>query len=376
MIYLDNAATTYPKMKRVYAETMGFYEKIGINFSRNKSNKSMDALLFKKSLIDNLRNIFSSKNKKIIINSSATFSLNEIIQGLDYSKISNIYISPFEHNSVYRIVKKISKEKNIKLEIIDFKGFILDKEMLKLKFMSKNPDLVICTHASNVFGNILPIKEIFREAKNYSAITVLDTAQTGGVLNFSEIENISDFIVFAGHKNLYGPSGIGGYLYNSDVPLNPLLYGGTGINSEDENMPLEIPERFEAGSPNILGIIGLKIATDEILGIGIDNILKKKKDNLKILFNLLKNYNYDLKIWSELEENIGVISITTNDYSPQEFEMILNDNSVIVRTGLHCAPLAHKHMFTDESGTIRLSVGYFNDKDDFKGLEEVLENIF
>ena len=141
-------------------------------------------------------------------------------------------------------------------------------------------------------------------------------------------------------------------------------------------MPLEIPERFEAGSPNILGIIGLKIATDEILAIGIDNILKKKKDNLKMLFNLLKTYNYDLKIWSELEENIGVISITTNDYSPQEFEMILNDNSVIVRTGLHCAPLAHKHMFTDESGTIRLSVGYFNDKDDFKGLEEVLENIF
>lgn len=376
MIYLDNAATTYPKMKKVYTETMKCYEKIGINFSRNKSNKSIDALLLKKSLIENLRNIFSSKNKKIIINSSATFSLNEIIQGLDYSKISNIYISPFEHNSVYRIVKKISKEKNIKLEIIDFKGFILDKEMLKLKFMSKNPDLVICTHASNVFGNILPIKEIFREAKNYSAITVLDTAQTGGVLNFSEIENISDFIVFAGHKNLYGPSGIGGYLYNSDVPLNPLLYGGTGINSEDENMPLEIPERFEAGSPNILGIIGLKIATDEILTIGIDNILKKKKDNLKILFNLLKNYNYDLKIWSELEENIGVISITTNDYSPQEFEMILNDNSVIVRTGLHCAPLAHKHMFTDESGTIRLSVGYFNDKDDFKGLEEVLDNIF
>lgn len=376
MIYLDNAATTYPKMKRVYAETMGFYEKIGINFSRNKSNKSMDALLFKKSLIDNLRNIFSSKNKKIIINSSATFSLNEIIQGLDYSKIRNVYISPFEHNSVYRIVKKISKEKNINLEIIDFKGFALDKEMLKLKFMSKTPDLVICTHASNVFGNILPIKEIFLEAKNYSAITVLDTAQTGGVLNFSEIENISDFIVFAGHKNLYGPSGIGGYLYNSDILLNPLLYGGTGINSEDENMPLEIPERFEAGSPNILGIIGLKIATDEILGIGIDNILKKKKENLKILFNLLKNYNYDLKIWSELEENIGVISITTNDYTPQEFEMILNDNSVIVRTGLHCAPLAHKHMFTDESGTIRLSVGYFNDKDDFKGLEEVLENIF
>lgn len=376
MIYLDNAATTYPKMKRVYAETMGFYEKIGINFSRNKSNKSMDALLFKKSLIDNLRNIFSSKNKKIIINSSATFSLNEIIQGLDYSKIRNVYISPFEHNSVYRIVKKISKEKNINLEIIDFKGFALDKEMLKLKFMSKTPDLVICTHASNVFGNILPIKEIFLEAKNYSAITVLDTAQTGGVLNFSEIENISDFIVFAGHKNLYGPSGIGGYLYNSDILLNPLLYGGTGINSEDENMPLEIPERFEAGSPNILGIIGLKIAIDEILGIGIDNILKKKKDNLKILFNLLKNYNYDLKIWSELEENIGVISITTNDYTPQEFEMILNDNSVIVRTGLHCAPLAHKHMFTDESGTIRLSVGYFNDKDDFERLEEVLENIF
>lgn len=374
-VYYDNASTSYPKFESFYNETMSLYKECGINFSRNSSDKSKDARFIKENLIKNIKKIFSTKNE-VILNSSATFSLNEIILGLDYSNIKTIYISPFEHNSVYRVIKKIVKEKNIDLKILKFNEFNLDFENMQLQFMSQKPDLIICNHASNVFGNILPVEKIFGEGKKYNAVTILDATQTGGVLDFSEISISSDFIVFAGHKNLYGPSGIGGYIYNKKVPLIPLLYGGTGINSEDEDMPEELPERFEAGSPNVLGIIGLKLSTDELLKIGIENIKNKKQENLKKLYDLLDEYSYDLKIVSDRENNVGVISIEANDYSPQELENLFNDEGIITRRGLHCAPLAHKHMGTDKNGTLRLSVGYFNDEEDLNKLTEVLESIF
>jgi len=141
MVYYDNASTTYPKFKKVYDETMNYYKELGINFTRNNSDKSKNAKDIKESLIKNLKTIFSTKNE-VILNSSATFSLNEIILGLDYSNIKTIYISPFEHNSVYRVIKKISKEKNIELKILKFKKFELDLEDLKLQFISQKPDLI------------------------------------------------------------------------------------------------------------------------------------------------------------------------------------------------------------------------------------------
>lgn len=375
MIYYDNASTTYPKFNRVYDGTMELYKEIGINFTRNSSDKSKNAKEIKKNLINNIKNIFSTKNE-VILNSSATFSCNEIILGLNYENIKTIYISPFEHNSIYRVIKKIAKEKNIELKILKFKEFELDIEDMNLQFLSQKPDLIILNHASNVFGNILPVLDIFEVGKRYDAITVLDASQTGGVLDFSEISEIADFIVFAGHKNLYGPSGIGGYIYNKKISLKPLLYGGTGIKSEDEEMPEELPERFEAGSPNILGMIGLKIATDELLEVGIENIKSKKEQNFKKLYELLEEYSYDIKIHSEKEKNIGVLSITGFDYSPQELEEIMNDNEIITRRGMHCAPLAHHHIGTQDGGTLRFSVGYFNSDNDLEGLKETLNKIF
>ncbi|MGL5981977.1 MAG: aminotransferase class V-fold PLP-dependent enzyme, partial [Cetobacterium sp.] len=264
----------------------------------------------------------------------------------------------------------------IDVKMLKFEGFKPNLEDIKLQFISQKPDLVLCNHASNVFGNILPVLEIFREAKVYDAITILDASQTAGVSDFSEISSISDFIVFAGHKNLYGPSGIGGYIYNKKIELSPLLYGGTGIKSEDEDMPEELPERFEAGSPNILGMIGLQIATEELLKVGIESVKAKKIMNFNRLYDLLEEYSYDLKIHSERDNNIGVLSITGVHYSPQELEELLNDNDIASRRGMHCAPLAHNHIGTKDGGTLRLSVGYFNSDDDFEGLRDALDSVF
>ena len=374
MYYFDNASTTFPKVEAVYGKTMEIYKNLGVNFSRNRSNKSEKANDIKKKLIQNLKIIFSS-NGKIILNSSATSSLNEILRGIDYKKIKNVYISPFEHNAVYRTIKDLQDIYKFNLNILKFNDFDLDKEHMELQFMSQNPDLIISTHASNVFGNILDVKSIFKEGKRYNSITVLDGAQTSGLLDFSKISNLCDFIVFAGHKTLYGPSGIGGYLYNNkEIILKPLLYGGTGIKSEDIHMPEDIPQRYEAGSPNLVGMIGLKLSTDWILEIGIKNIRKKEKENYKRLVELLEEYDYDIS-FEIAKKNVGVLSLIANDYTPQELGDILEGYDIYTRTGLHCSPLAHKHMKTNKNGTIRFSVSYFTRDEDFKKLEEVLKEI-
>lgn len=374
MYYFDNASTTFPKVEAVYSKTMEIYKNLGVNFTRNRSNKSEDAKNIKKTLVENLKKIFSSQGE-IILNSSATFSLNEILRGLNYTDIKNVYISPFEHNAVYRTIKDLQELYKFNLNIIKFNEFDLDKSNMELQFMSQKPDLIISTHASNVFGNIIDIKSIFKAGKEYDSITVLDGAQTSGLLDFSDISNLCDFIVFAGHKTLYGPSGIGGYLYNNkDIILKPLLYGGTGIKSEELDMPTDLPERYEAGSPNLMGMIGLKLSTDWVLETGIENIRKKEEENFEKLIELLEEYEYDLS-FKIAEKSVGVISVTANDYSPQELGNILEGYDIYTRTGMHCSPLAHKHLGTDENGTIRLSVSYFNGDRDFKKLEEVLEEM-
>lgn len=375
MAYFDNASTTYPKFDVVYSEMSKIYKEIGINFSRNRSEKSNSASEIKKQLISNLKKILCSPEHEVIINSSSTFSLNEIIQGLDYSNIRTVYISPFEHNAVYRTILKKQREEKFDLEFLPFTKYELNEKEMELNFLSKKPDLIILNHASNVFGNVLPAEIIFEKGKESGAITVLDASQTAGLLNFENISKISDFIVFSGHKTLYGPSGIGGYLYNKNIKLEPLLYGGTGIKSEEIEMPVDIPERFEAGSPNILGIIGLKLATDELIKIGQNQMYEVKKKATKKLFEILENYDLDLKIIADKKNNIGVISIISENYTPQEFEIILNEYNINVRTGMQCAPIAHKHMGTSVGGTIRFSIGFFTNENEFKSLENALENI-
>jgi selenocysteine lyase/cysteine desulfurase len=372
--YFDNASTTYPKADIVYRESMRIYEEIGVNFSRNKSEKSVQAKDIKDTLIKNIKEIASTTGE-VILNSSSTLSLNEIILGLDYSNIKTVYISPFEHNAVYRAVVEAQKRYEFDLEIIKFDRYELDESDLELKFLSKKPDLVICLHASNVFGNILPIEKIFTMVKERGGITVLDASQTMGLLDMSKISNLCDFITFAGHKTLYGPSGIGGYLYNNrDIKLKPLLFGGTGIKSEEIDMPEDMPERYEAGSPNILGMIGLYLSTRWILEIGMEKIRAKEEENYERLKEILCEYEDELEIYLP-EKSVGIISITSEDHTPQELGNVLEADDIYVRTGMHCSPLAHKHMGTEENGAVRFSVSYFNRNEEFERLEEVLEEI-
>ena len=374
MTYFDNAATTYPKPKEVYENTMKLYSEIGINSSRGKYSKADEMNEITMQLRMNIAAIAGVKyDENIILTPSATVALNQIIQGIDYSLIKNVYISPFEHNAVYRTILAMKDKYNFELSYIPFDSFEWNKSKTEIFFNSQQPNLIILTNASNVFGNILPVEEIFELGKKYNAITVLDAAQTFGLIEL-KLNKIIDFMVFAGHKTLYGTSGIGGFIYNNkNIRLSPILFGGTGINSEEKKMPDSIPERFEAGSHNILGIIGLKISTDWVLNTGIKEINNKEKENYEKLIKILERYE-DMQIFKS-ERTVGIVSCKFKRFSPGEIGEIFNEYGIAVRTGLHCSPIAHKFIGTQLDGTVRFSVGYFNSDEDFENLEECLDEI-
>ncbi|UDQ96971.1 aminotransferase class V-fold PLP-dependent enzyme [Lentisphaerota bacterium WC36G] len=375
-VYLDNAATSYPKAPNFYEETMELYKELGVNASRGKYSVAEKMLNIELDLRKKIANIFNiSNSKNVILSSSATVALNQIIQGIDYSDVKHVYISPFEHNAVYRPLLYMQKQFGFKILQIPFNKFSWDKNKTKVLFESQKPDVVVMTHASNVFGNILPVKEIFSMAKEYESLNILDTAQTAGLLEINLKELRVDFAAFAGHKSLYGPSGIGGFVINSNYVLKSILFGGTGINSEDVGMPSSYPERYEVGSMNSLAIIGLNTSLEWLLEKEIEKIRLQKIQNFKKLISELSYFNEDIKlIYSD--DNVGVLSCIFNDYSCQEMGLILDEAGICTRSGLHCAPLAHKHIGTIDSGTVRFSLGYFNIQSEFNELNIILNSIF
>ena len=374
MTYFDNAASTFPKPDIFYENFIESIKAYGINASRGKYKKAAEMKIIEIDLRSKLAQYFSiSESNRIIFTASATVALNQVLQGLDYAKIKTVYISPFEHNSVYRPLIYLKHIYNFDLEFIPFDKFEWNENKTKLLFDSKKPDLVVLNHSSNVFGNILPVEHIFSLSKKYNATTVLDTAQTAGLLDMNMKKLNVDFSCFAGHKGLYGPSGIGGFAINTDIKLNPILLGGTGINSEDMNMPQSLPERYEVGSMNSMGIIGLHLSVKWLFDVGLDKIRKKKEENFNKLLNILKLYDEIKLIYGE--NNSGVVSCIFNDYSSQEAGILLDEYDISVRTGLHCAPLTHKHFGSLNNGTVRFSVGYFNTDEDFNNLKNVLSEI-
>jgi cysteine desulfurase family protein len=375
MPYFDNSATSYPKPEVFYANLAENFRNFGVNASRGRYKQSSEMKKVEERLRANLasQNIFNADAGKIILTPSSTVALNQILQGLDYSDIKTVYISPFEHNAVYRTILYLQSKYDFDLELIPFNKFEWDEGKTKLDFSSKNPDLIVMNHASNVFGNILPVAEIFSLAKQYDAITILDCAQSAGVINVDLQKLKVDFATFAGHKNLYGPSGIGGFVINSNIPLQPVLFGGTGVNSEEIEMPDTLPERYEVGSMNSLGIIGLDLSINWLLKKGVEHIRAKKQDNFQKLLDGLRKYDGITLLYGD--QNIGIVSCLFENHNSQEVGSFLDRNDIAVRVGLHCAPLAHNHLGTEPSGTVRFSVGYFNTNEDFIALDKALDKL-
>ncbi len=229
VVYLDNAATTFPKPKEIYDYMIDMYKNHGINAGRGigTSEDSIDNIIKETRMM--LKDLVKANDSyEAVFAPSATIALNQILWGLNYSDIKNVYVSPFEHNAVLRTLNAIRKERNINVKTLAFDKdkWEYDFDKIKYEFSNDKPDLIVVSHVSNVFGYISPIEKIGILAKEYEAIYLVDAAQSMGAKQINIINSNIDFLVFAGHKTLYAPFGIAGFILNKNINLKPYIYGG------------------------------------------------------------------------------------------------------------------------------------------------------
>lgn len=378
MIYLDNAATTFPKPESVYESMDKANREYAINAGRGSYKAAREANRMITETKQHLRDLIKADiSATVIFTPSITIALNQIINGLNIKRGSVIYVSPYEHNAVARTVNKVACERNaiVKELPINERDLSIDLEKMKYEFSKYKPEFVFCTHVSNVTGYILPIKEIFEVAKKYNSITVLDSAQSLGLLEVNATQMQADIIAFAGHKTLYGPLGIGGFINISGVKLSTFITGGTGSDSLNLEMPIDPETHYEAASQNIIAICGLKAAL-EILNQDDNYLLEKKLTNY-LLEKLLTVNGLKVVNYSSPESQIGVVSFVVEGYKSDDIGMILDeDYDIAVRTGYHCAPYIHKYLKDEKSlGTVRVGIGRFSTKMDIDMLINALTEI-
>ena len=251
-----------------------------------------------------------------------------------------------------------------------------DLQKIRYQFDECKPDMVIVSHASNVIGLISPVEEIFSLAKKYNATTLLDMAQTAGLIDTNIGLDVFDFAVFAGHKTLYGPTGISGFVMNPAVRFPAVIFGGTGYESGNQNMPENVPEKYEMGTLNISGIAGLNAALQWIKEIGIEALWIQEEENRKKLINILSEYDFISIIGNtDGRKYAGIVCCLIDGISSDSAGGIFDQHGISVRTGLQCAPLAHQFLGTYPAGTIRFSVNYFTSNDDYRELQDALDYI-
>lgn len=377
MAYFDNAATTYPKPECVYVFMNEFYRENGGNAGRGEYSISATAGRLIADTRGKIQELLHCPAKQVVFTPTATIALNIIIQGIIADGAKNIYISPFEHNAVTRTLHHFEKNGVItvtKLAVNNDLRYNLEK--IRYQFDAVKPDFVIVSHASNTIGLVAPVEEIFSLAKKYDAITLIDMAQTAGLVDCYVGLNIFDFAVFAGHKTLYGPTGISGFVMNPAVRLPAVIFGGTGYESANQDMPESIPEKYEMGTMNILGIAGLNAALKWIRETSIAEMIKRDEENRKRLLGILNKYDF-IRVVGNYEgcRYVGIVSCLIDGMSSDSAGNIFSGQGISVRTGLHCAPLAHQFIRTYPAGTIRFSVNYFTGDRDFRELENALDYI-
>jgi cysteine desulfurase family protein len=375
--YFDNAATTFPKPDSVYDFTDRFYRECGVNVGRGQHKLASKASALVQETRDMILDLFHCPAKKVVFTHTATEAINLVLKGLPINDKYTVYISPFEHNAVTRVLYHLQSIYDIQLETLNFDKATMTYDMARIRnqFAKKKPNWMVISHASNICGVVSPINELCHLSKEFGAINVIDMCQTAGLIDTDLSGEDVDFAVFAGHKTLYSPLGVAGVVSSFAIKPHPLLFGGTGVESANQSLPETVPERYEVASPDIASIAGLNASLKWIKETGIQNIYEKEQANYKRLAELLSRYENIKFINTADAESIGVVSCLFEGYSSDSIGQILSEQNVAVRTGLHCAPTAHKFIGTFPAGTVRFSVSYFNSDEDFESLEAALDYI-
>lgn len=363
MIYLDNAATTYPKPQSVIKAVDDALKK-SANPGRSGHTLSQSTAISVYEVREKLKDMFSAPSvENVVFTLNCTHAINYVLKGLIKSG-DRIVTSSFEHNAVMRPLEKLKKQ-GVHIDIAE--AYPDDKEATVRSFsrlINTNTKLVICTAASNVIGLKMPIKEIGMMCKQFGISFCVDAAQLAGVCDINMKECNIDYLCIAAHKGLYAPMGTG-VLITKDNRLDTIIEGGTGTASIMLNQPNDLPEMLESGTINVPGIIGLGAGIDFVKSKGFDKIYNHEMGLVKRLYKQLKS-TPGVKLYTpEPDDNYApVLSFNINGLNSVDSASKLNSLGFATRAGLHCAPFAHKRIGTIESGTVRICPSVFTSGQD------------
>lgn len=379
MIYLDNAATTYHKPEEVIESVVYGLRNMGNN-GRGVNEIAISTARIIYDTREKLSDFFNIGNsQRISFTSNATEALNIAIKGT-FTGNDHVITTEVEHNSVLRPLYEL-KEKGLEITFLKKEEvFKFDGEKIK-KYLRENTKAIICTHASNLTGDILDIRNIGRFCNENGILFILDVSQSAGIIPIDVKKQGIDILCFTGHKALMGPQGTGGIYVREGLEIAPLKTGGSGMETYNEKHPRNMPERLEAGTLNGHGIIGLRAGIGYIDRIGIENIHRRETDLMWKFYEGVKNIK-NITVYGNFLENgkrlerTPIVTLNIGDVDSGELCDILNSEyGIVTRAGGHCAPLMHKSLGTEEQGAVRFSFSYFNTEDEVDFAIKVLKEI-
>lgn len=378
VLYLDNAASSWPKPDATWQAMEHFMRNIGANPGRSGHRLSIEAGRILLDAREALAELFGIADPlRICFTRNATESLNVAIHGLlqpGYHCIT----SSMEHNSVMRPLRALEK-KGVEVTIAPCSSTgELDPQQIE-KTIKANTRLIVITHASNVTGTLMPIDAVGNIARKHGVFFCIDAAQTAGAYPIDVKKMYIDLLAFTGHKSLYGPQGIGGLYIREglEMDLEPLTRGGTGSRSEFQEQPDFLPDKYESGTPNTVGVAGLGAGVRFILTQGVAQIRAKEQALTRMLIEGLGSIpGISVYGCGDAERQVAICSFNIAGLAPSEVTMELDEEfSIMSRPGLHCAPAAHETIGTFSQGTVRLSAGYFTTKEEIASALAAVEKI-
>lgn len=363
MIYLDNAATTMKKPQCVIDAVVAAMSHMG-NAGRGATSAALDASRVIYDTREKLSDLFNLQNpSRVAFTCNSTESLNTAIKGI-LSSGDHAITTALEHNSVLRPLYDL-QAKGMELSIVDCdeNGNIDYNDFEKL--IKENTKAIVCTHASNLVGNVLDVKKIGSIAKKHNLIFIVDASQSAGVFPIDMQDMNIDILCFTGHKGLLGPQGTGGICVREGIDVRPLKVGGSGVNTFSKEQPVEMPTHLEAGTLNGHAIAGLNAALDYLKEEGIDNIQKREEELMFRFYNGIKDIK-DIKIFGNFEnKRVAIVTFNVGDIDSAAFSDELSfAYDISTRAGAHCAPLMHKAMNTVEQGAVRFSFSHYNTEEE------------
>lgn len=365
-IYLDQASTSFPKAPSVAQAVYDYLSGSAVNVNRGgyRTAYSVEEQIFEtREQLLKLFHFSSGKGKNVIFTENITMSLNILLKGL-LKPGDHVLVTAMEHNAVMRPLVQLEKN-GISFDRIpcDSEGnLLLEKASALLRPSTR---LLVCLHASNICGTMMPVQEIGNFCKEHGLLFILDTAQTAGTVDIDMEKLHLDALAFTGHKGLRGPQGIGGFLIRNELAaqMEPLLSGGTGSASHSEEVPAFLPDRFEPGTPNIPGILGLHAALNDLEKSSMEDIFTCEKMLTQYFIDHLLDMDPDGKFIRivgkrNTDNRCAVVSVQTpqTDMALAAYELD-SQYGIMTRVGLHCAPNAHRTLGTYPEGTLRFSFG-------------------